>query len=461
MNILRIFLLCLILSSAVSAGETILDDYLQYGLENNLAMKKQTLSLQQSMAVLKEARGMFLPSVNIEARYSRAGGGRIIEFPVGDFMNPVYSTLNELLASVGQPAPFPESIPNEVIPFLREEEHDTKIRIIQPLFQPAILYNYLIKKNQRDMGIYERNMYGRQLVADIQTAYFNVLKAEEIVTLLNETEKLVQENVRVSEALFENQKVTQAVIYRAQSELQALKQQQAESEKNKIMATAYFNFLLNRPLDASVERMGQIKVQKTVFMTFEEAAATAQKNREEIKQLEKAVSLMGHKMNLSRTAFLPGVTAVLDYGFEGEKYSFTRKDDYWMASIVAQWNLFNGFQDKYKVDQAKLDKKMMQNQLEEANHQIALQVQNARQTLIVSQKSIEAAEKRLQSARKSFRIIDRKFKEGMASQIEYIDARNSMTQAEVNHIVTVYDWYHHQAEWEKVLAIYPLDLENP
>lgn len=37
-------------------------------------------------------RGMFLPSVSIEARYSRAGGGKIIEFPVGDLMNPVYGT---------------------------------------------------------------------------------------------------------------------------------------------------------------------------------------------------------------------------------------------------------------------------------------------------------------------------------------------------------------------------------
>ena len=460
MNKKSFILLCLTIPSLVSGSDAILDGYIKYGLDHNLALKQKTFSLQQSMAALKEARGMFLPSVSIEARYSRAGGGRIIEFPVGDFMNPVYSTLNELLATVGQPASFPESIPNEVIPFLREREQETKIRVIQPLFQPAMLYNYLIKKNQRDMSVYTRNIYARQLVADIQTAYFNVLKTEEIVSLLEETEKLVQENLRVSEALFNNQKVTQAVVYRARAEYQVLKQQQAESEKNKKMSGAYFNFLLNRPLDAPIERIENVTVQKTIFMSFEEAAAVAQKNRDEIRQLDKAVSLMGHKMNLSRSAFLPGITAVLDYGYQGEKYSFTDKDDYWMASIVAHWNLFDGFQDKYKVDQAKFEKKMMQNKLDEVKRQIELQVQEARQTLIVSQKSIEAAEKRVESARKSFHIIDRKFKEGMASQIEYIDARNTMTQAEVNYIVTVYDWYHYQAEWEKVIAVYPLNMDD-
>ena len=211
MNKKSFILLCLTIPSLVSGSDAILDGYIKYGLDHNLALKQKTFSLQQSMAALKEARGMFLPSVSIEARYSRAGGGRIIEFPVGDFMNPVYSTLNELLATVGQPASFPESIPNEVIPFLREREQETKIRVIQPLFQPAMLYNYLIKKNQRDMSVYTRNIYARQLVADIQTAYFNVLKTEEIVSLLEETEKLVQENSM--DHLYQQKKETTSCIF--------------------------------------------------------------------------------------------------------------------------------------------------------------------------------------------------------------------------------------------------------
>ena len=41
---------------------------------------------------------MFLPDISMNARYTVARGGRIIEFPVGDLLNPVYITLNMLTA---------------------------------------------------------------------------------------------------------------------------------------------------------------------------------------------------------------------------------------------------------------------------------------------------------------------------------------------------------------------------
>ena len=121
-----------------------------------------------------------MPRVNIEARYSRAGGGRLIEIPVGDLMNPVYQTLNDLLETVGQPALFPTDLPNDYIPFLREEEHDTKIRIVQPLFQPQIVHNYKMKKELKNIEADAKRGFARQLVNDIKTAYYNYLKTLQI-----------------------------------------------------------------------------------------------------------------------------------------------------------------------------------------------------------------------------------------------------------------------------------------
>ena len=206
------------LNLATTAQNEVLDGYVREGLANNLALRQKTLSAQRAMAALREARGMFLPSVSIEARYSRAGGGRIIDIPIGDLMNPVYYTLNQLIQ---QPL-FPTNLPNESIPFLREEEQETKLRITQPLFHPAILFNYRIKSDLKDVEDLSRAVYARQLVLDIRTAYFNFLKADKLVELLSATETLVREHVRVVEKLHANDKANLSDLYRAQAEIPAI-----------------------------------------------------------------------------------------------------------------------------------------------------------------------------------------------------------------------------------------------
>jgi outer membrane protein len=433
-------------------GQSILDSYIQYGLENNLALRQHNFSYRRSVAALNEARGMFLPSVSIEARYTRAGGGRVIDFPVGDLLNPVYSSLNNLLGV----SVFPTDLPNEHILFLREEEHETKLRLIQPIFQPGIFYNYRIQNDLKQIESFSRDVYVRQLVVDIKTAYFNYLKADRIVLLLTETESLLEENVRVSQSLFKNNLVTQDAVFRAEAELYGFKQQQAEAEKGRDLAAGYFNFLLNRPLDSSIETIPDNELVFSWTSQLEADQENAIQKREELKQIEKTISVMKNKKRLSCSQFLPGITAIVDYGYQGEIYRFGPQDDYWMASLVGSWNLFNGFQDKYKIDQAKLEEKEMESRLDAARQQIQLQVKEAHHNLVLALKSIDAALAREKSAQQSFAIVEKQFREGMVPHISFIDARNAKTQAEVNAIVTRYDYWIRLAEWEKITAGFDL-----
>lgn len=455
----RLLLVFALAAVSAAAQIPVLNEYIAIGIDNNLTLQQKEFSLQRSIAALNEARGMFLPSVSIEARYSRAGGGRVIEIPVGDLTNPIYHTLNDLLASVGQP-PIPwTDIPNEVIPFLREEEHDTKIRLTQPIFQPALFYNYKIKRDLTEIAEASKRVFTRQLISDIKTAYFNYLKTGQIVQLLEKTQKLLEENIRVNESLYANDKATIAAVHRARAELYELQQGQAEAKKNHQLARSYFNFLLNRPMDAPVTKTPANDLTIHPSEGYSDAETIALQNREELLQLAKAVDISGHQVGLARSAFLPGLTVVADYGFQGESYRFTQEDDYWMASAVLQWNLFNGFQDKNRIRQAALDKKEKETHLEEIKKQIQLQAKENAFNLDVALKAITASKQRLISARKTYDIMDRKYREGMASQIEFIDARTTMTRAEINHIVAKYDYFIRRAEQEKILATYPIEEE--
>ncbi len=429
------------------AQDDVLNEYVKYGLESNLALNQQKISLDQRIQSLKEARGMFFPSINIDARYSRAGGGRIIDFPVGDLMNPVYQTLNQML---GQQR-FPQ-IENETIDFLREEEHDTKIRLIQPIFQPAIYYNYKAKSYEKDLHEAELNVFKRQLTAEIKSAYFNYLKAIKVVDIYNKTKLLLIENLRISNKLFKAQTVTKDVIYRAKSELSSLQQQLMVAENQQKLAQSYFNFLLNKPLTSVITIEENMQLPDNQELTFEMAQTNALENREELVQLKNAIYVTDNGISAQRSNYFPGLTAVLDYGFEGEKYDFGKDNDYWMASMVLQWNLFNGFQDQAKVEYAALEKKKLESKLNELKQQIGLQVRQSYDNLYAAKMKVEVAGQQLNTSKESFKIINKKYEQGMSSYIEFLDARTNFTNSELNLILAQYDYFIKHAEFEKITA---------
>ncbi len=449
---LIILLLCPL---ATGFGQTnLLDDYIQEGLTNNLALKQQEFSLQKSIKALQQARGLFLPSIGIEARYSRAGGGRMIEMPIGDLVNPVYQTLNQILTMTGQPSRFPENIPNQTIPFLREEEQETKIRVIQPLFQPAIYFNYKIKSSLKDIQQIEMEIFKQHLVADIKKAYFNYLQTDKVIQIYAKTNELLEENLRVSQSLFKNQKATAEVVFQARAELANVAQKRMDAEKNKKLAAAYFNFLLNRPLDSSINQIKDhnfnVHQEMNDLKSIENSALA---KRLEFAQLQRGIEAARHGIRVATTSYLPGITGVFDYGIQGEQYRFTEKDDYWMGSVILQWNLFRGFQDKAQRSQAKIEMASLETQLFEIKSKIKLEVKAAYDNLAVGRQSIIAAAEQLNSAQKSFQIVHKKYQEGLAPQIEFIHARTLLTNAEINYAISQYDYQIKYAEFERVIGL--------
>jgi outer membrane protein TolC len=438
----------------VDAQDNVLDTYIKIGLENNLSLRQQQFSLEQSMEALNEARGLFFPSIDIGARYSRAGGGREFVIPVGDLVNPVYQTLNQLLGVHGQPPLFPENIPDQKVQFLREEEHDTRVRLVQPLFQPAIWSNYSLKSELNDIEDLKTTIFKRNLVAEIKRAYYNYLKATQVVELYQKIEEVQTENLRVSQSLYAAGTATQDVVFRAQAELGGTEQEKLHVENLQRQSKSYFNFIINRPLQEEITTISDHKNLLLNIPDLELAREHAFAHREELRQIKSAISAADKSAAIVKSRYYPGLNAVLDYGFQGEKYKFSTDNDYWMASLVLDWNLFNGFQDKAKLQQAHLEGKKLSTQENELRNLIELEVERIYDNLTVAQKTIEVNQRRVESSLASFNIISKKFEEGAAAQVEYLDAQTTLTNAAITEIISRYDYYIVYADFERIVALY-------
>src|SRR3954470_7340240 len=91
-----IILICLIASGFAKAQSQVLEAYVQEGIKSNLQLQQEQLNYDKSVENLNLAKALFLPQLSANSSYSWAHGGRKITIPVGDLMNPVYSTLNQL-----------------------------------------------------------------------------------------------------------------------------------------------------------------------------------------------------------------------------------------------------------------------------------------------------------------------------------------------------------------------------
>ncbi|MFA5815236.1 MAG: TolC family protein [Bacteroidales bacterium] len=321
-----------------------------------------------------------------------------------------------------------------------------------PVFNTDIFYNSKIK---RELTITEQvtvDQYRQELVAEIRKAYYTVAMADGIVNMLNETRKLLEENVRVNQKLVDNGKITIDNLYRAQTEMSKFDQKVQVAAKNMEMASAYLNFLLNRSLTEPIilSEPDILPVLAAESDTWRESALT---NREELKKLNSYDKITALQLQMNQAGALPNIMIVADYGIQGEKYKINKDADFAQASAILTWDLFAGFQNRAKIRQAKLQKEMLDQQSEEVRKQIELQVINALNELKSAQAGIESATSQVKSAREGFRLVKRRYEEGQANLIEFIDARTTLTQAEENVIISRYTYLADYSEFEKVCAI--------
>ena len=237
-----------------------------------------------------QAETNFKPRINFQSQYSLAIGGRSILFPIGDLLNNVYSTLNRLT----QTKDFQE-VKNQSVYFLPTNFHDTKLHTVYPILNKEIFYNREIKKELITIEQAKVNVYKRELVKNIKMAYVQYLQARHAVTIYKNTLGLVNENLRVNEKLVKNDVATNASVLKAKTEVSKVQNSIVEAENNAKNATAYFNFLRNKPFEDKIETDSTFILQPVSLNTPPQyllhQASEIQQKREEFAQIY--LSLLG------------------------------------------------------------------------------------------------------------------------------------------------------------------------
>ncbi|MPQ48955.1 hypothetical protein GCQ56_18310 [Marinifilum sp. N1E240] len=420
-------------SAPLFSQDSALDKYIKLGLESNLVLKQKELSHQEAIVKLKEARGLFLPEVSLNARYSISRGGRTIDIPVGDMMNPAYESLNDL---TGSDFPMLQNVSNLLQP---EKEQETKLELIQPVFNRSIYLNKQIQKENLGMSEADLNRYRETLVYQIKEAYYNILKTENVVQLMQSTKELVRENLRVSQKLLDNDMVTKEYVLRSKTEVNKVALSETEALKGHKLAIAYLNFLLNRPLEEPINT----DIKAAAIQSFNQLhlADQAVNKRAELKIMDHQIESLDLLAKVNSAANMPSLTFVANYGFLGEEYNFGSDDDVFTGTLSLNWTLFKGRVNKRKRQQTLIRKQQAELSKANLSNSIRFEVKESLLEVNRQKRNIELSETQSSESQEVYRIIDKKYRIGESTLLELMDARTNMTDSEFNLIISRFDYW--------------------
>ncbi len=434
MNKKKLCLLLMITGSHSFAQSSVLNDYVRLGLESNLSLKQQDLELEKALKGIDIAQSNLSPKIAFAPNYTLAAGGRRLDFPVGDLLNPVYKTLNQLTGSSAFPQV--ENVSQLLAP---NNFHETKVTFQYPLFNSDIKYNILLQKEILQTEEAKRKALAYELKYAIETAYYQYLQSLESMKVTGRSRQLLQQFLSLNTRLVENNAGLKDAVFSAEYEISRMDQQDAVFRKNTESAKAYFNFLINRELSAAIIADTSATQAAILAGDLQKARESALAHRPEFGQLSSGIRVEETVLRMQqKNASLPQLFVGGSTGFQGFGYSF-RNQAYIIGQIGLQWDLFHGHEKKHKMQQTRIRRQILETRTEEVKQQVQLQVTQAYYELLAAQESLKSALSGAEKTEKILKIVESRYRNGQAIYVEYFKAQNDDYVARLNVSLARYE----------------------
>lgn len=434
-------MLCFFLFGKLASAqdEGVLDRYIKEAISSNLVLKQEILQYEQSLQALSKAKALFMPSVGVRASYSLAEGGRTINVPFGDLMNPVYSTLNDLTGSSNFTA-----IQNEEIQFLPNRFHETKVQVVQPIFNSNIWYGYKVQERIAMSQDAQKRSYETELRSMVKDAYFSYLQAMDAIDIYERSLEVLDEQVRVSQHFVDAQMITKDAVYNAQLEKSKTETQLTDARRNMKLTKAHFNFLLNRELYAEIvldpRFTDEFTTDALIPPGMQDLEVMALQQRNELKQMQqagKAAQYLVEQSGASRV--LPSMSVIGDIGYQGFHYTFSNDQQFFMVMFSLQWDLFKGGARNADYQSAVIQQHILETQEEQLKKQIEFQVIQAYEESRTAFINLSSAEQGLKTARNAYEITSARFNQNQVLPLEYQQSQLNYTRAQLNQSIAKYN----------------------
>jgi outer membrane protein TolC len=374
-----------------------------------------TLSARQTLAAVKATR---LPTLNFESSYTA-----LDQIPVLVFDLP--------FTLPGEPVPLrvQQSLNQAQFPM-------TRFDVSLPLFTSGRIREG-IRAASAGVAATKEQEAGTQLdiKLNVAEAYTNVLRARRGLEVAESMVSSLEGHASDVQNLFDQGLIPRNDLLSVQVTLADARQQVLKARNALDVARATYNRRLNRSLTYAVE-LDEISPEP-VSGDLDALTDEAMAQRPELAGMENQSEALRHQAASVRAGQLPQIG--LNGGNTWIHNEFLLHESVWSGTVGLRWNLFDGGQKRNQVKALKTTAESISQMREDAASGIALQVRQAwldvgetRQRIQVTRNAVAQAEENLKVARDRYR-------EGVGTNTEVLDAEALRTRTLTNDFNAVYD----------------------
>jgi outer membrane protein len=400
-----------------------LDEARSYALEHNRRLIGANHAIDQSQLALRETIRQGLPQVNASVDYSNFFGSKAT---LGNFpgFEIEFNPTSNLSISVGQ-----------------------------LIFSGSYIVGIQTAKLFKEITETNREKTELEVLTQVSQAYYLALitkKSREIVAanqenmsdLLEKTKALVQ--VGIAEEIDYDQLSIQAVML--ENALRA-------SDRQHELSLNMLRLQMGLPADADIVLSDDIEV-VLAKADFHQSLATqfSIDNNLDYKLLSLQTNIAGRQIDLEKAAYLPSLTGFYNYTEKLLKPEFDITPKH-VIGLNMNIPIFSSGVRKSRVNKARVNLKMAENDKEMVMEQLLLQEKQLRFNLSNALEQYQSQQANLNVAKRVFNNINDKYRQGMVSSLDLVTANSNYLQVENAYISALMQLLDAQLELEKLLNL--------
>lgn len=406
-----------------------------------MELKSKNFQIESATQALLEAKSMYRPDIKFGVQYTLAAGGRSIVFPVGDLLNPVYRSLNQITQSNN----FPQ-ISNVNEQFLPNNFYDARFRVIQPIYYPDLAINRKLKMELLEQKNLEVNAFKRLLSKQTMQAYIQYVMSQNAIDIYLSADTLLTEAKRTTQSMIKNGIALPTAMSRLENQSADVQSQKSEAISNKRNAENLLRFVLG--IDETKDIPLADKLDRLPISILN---ATGQ--REELLQIRQAANMQSLAIQKEEKHYMPRIGAQLDAG--SQDFDFGWKP-YALLGINVEMNIYDGKKHQYRKQAVKAEVMATESMYLQAENQFMLQKNVAIENLNTSVSQAKIFESRINATKKIYDEVFIKYKEGSAGYLELIDAQTQLTQIKLQYLLAKNNAWIKWADYVYVNASFPI-----
>ncbi len=406
-----------------------LEESIKIALEQSPTVLKARAEIEAAEGVEGQARAGFLPQISLNA-----GIGKYYSKPVA-----LQTNIGLFEAGIDEQA----------------DMTSCSASLTQAIFTAGKLSSSLgMASKGLEIAREELKRITQEVKFNVISAYYGILKAKKFVELSGQSVEMARGHLGRINALMAVGMSTRADLLRGEVQLANAEVGLTKAKQALEIAKNHFNNSLGRDLSASVELTEiEYETEEIPVYDYDGLLKIAYETRPDWRQYILSKRISEDEVGLAYSGLWPMLSLVGNYDVGSTKYpSYQSDTETWTALLSASWNIFDGTAtwNKIKESKAKLEaNKASESDVKKA---IALEVKDANFALRSAKENLAGTQKALDLAEENFKIADLRYKSGVGTNLEVIDAQVAVTQARIEYLQAQHDLQIAKSRINKVIG---------